>query len=165
MKLIGPLDSSSYMSAVSKLAHDLDRGAKNAQRAKALRLASLNVINACVIVSGENVGSSSTASAAPEVAACEDDGDGEGDGESDPERRRPGRPRNTRNAIPLTVEHFDRLPDSACIDIAALKAITGKSRATLYRWIDKGILPKPRKLGLTSNNVWAAGDIRRALSE
>ncbi len=61
-----------------------------------------------------------------------------------------------------TVEYFDRLPESAHLDIAALKAITGKSRATLYRWIDRGILPKPRKLGLT-HNFWTAGEIRRAL--
>lgn len=120
------------------------------------------IINESNADCGENVGGGATsAPAAPEVAAADD---GDGDGDPDPERRRSGRPSNTRNSLPSTVEHFDRLPDSACIDIAALKAITGKSRATLYRWIDKGILPKPRKLGLTSNNVWAAGDIRRALS-
>lgn len=122
---------------------------------------SLSITNECAADCGENVGGASAAPAAPEVA---DDDDGDGDGDPDPDRRRPGRPRKTRNTLPSTVEHFDQLPDSACIDIAALRAITGKSRATLYRWIEKGILPKPRKLGLTSNNVWAAGDIRRALS-
>lgn len=121
-----------------------------------------SIHNESKLIEGENVGAATAYPAAPEVAGDEDDGDGDGD--PDPERRRSGRPSNTRNSLPSTVEHFDRLPDSACIDIAALKAITGKSRATLYRWIDKGILPKPRKLGLTSNNVWAAGDIRRALS-
>lgn len=131
--------------------------------AKLCRQAELSIINESTDPDcGENVGTSSNPSAAPEVAASDDD-DG-GDGDPDPERRRPGRPRNTRNnAFPAAAENFDRLPDSACIDIATLKAITGKSRATLYRWIDKGILPKPRKLGLT-HNVWAAGDIRRALS-
>lgn len=66
-------------------------------------------------------------------------------------------------AIPYVVEYFDRVSDSTHVDIAALKAITGKSRATLYRWIDKGLLPKPRKLGPT-HNFWTAGEIRRALS-
>lgn len=124
---------------------------------------SLSILNECAIDCGESVGGSSSASAAPEVAADGGDGDGDGDPDSEPARRR-GRPRRSRNSLPPAAEYFDRLPDSACIDIAALKAITGKSRATLYRWIDKGILPKPRKFGLTSNNVWAAGDIRRALS-
>ncbi|MCB1899847.1 helix-turn-helix transcriptional regulator [Cognatazoarcus halotolerans] len=141
---------------------DWGQDIQKAERATRLRPASLSIINECATDCGENIGGSSTATAAPEVAASDDDGDGDGD--PDPDRRRTGRPTNTRNTLPSTVEHFDRLPDSACIDIAALKAITGKSRATLYRWIDKGILPKPRKLGLTSNNVWAAGDIRRALS-
>lgn len=65
--------------------------------------------------------------------------------------------------IPFAAEHFDSLPDSAHVDLPVLKFVTGKSRATLYRWIDKGILPKPRKLGPT-HNFWLAGDIRRALS-
>ena len=67
--------------------------------------------------------------------------------------------------LPDSARHFDRLPDSARIDIASLIAITGKSRATVYRWVDKGVLPKPRKpAGPTSQNVWIVGEIRRALS-
>jgi len=163
MKLILADRGSSYLSMIGRMIEDWERGTERARRQKALRHADLNIINECATECGDNVGGSTAAPAAPEVAGDDDDGDGDGD--PDPERRRPGRPSNTRNTLPSTVEHFDRLPDSACIDIAALKAITGKSRATLYRWIDKGILPKPRKLGLTSNNVWAAGDIRRALSE
>lgn len=162
MKLFVLDQPSSYLSMIGRMIEEWDRGAKRAERQKSLRSASLNIINECVTECGDNVGGSTAAPAAPEVAGDDDGGDGDGD--PDPERRRPGRPSNTRSTLPSTVEHFDRLPDSACIDIAALKAITGKSRATLYRWIDKGILPKPRKLGLTSNNVWAAGDIRRALS-
>lgn len=68
-------------------------------------------------------------------------------------------------SIPNSARHFDALPDSARVDISTLIAITGKSRATLYRWIDKGILPKPRKpAGPTSQNSWTVGEIRRALS-
>lgn len=154
---------SSYLCMIGRMVEDWNDGTKRAERQKALRQSGLAIVNESNLTGGENVGGAGAASAAQEVAGDDDD-DGDGDGDPDPDRRRPGRPCNTRNTLPSTVENFDRLPDSACIDIAALKAITGKSRATLYRWIDKGILPKPRKLGLTSNNVWAAGDIRRALS-
>ena len=135
---------------------------KAVEKAKRLSKEALKAKTASLCASTQDVSESSTDSPAQ---ADSDDGDGDGDGEDpDSERRRPGRPRNTRNStFPAAAENFDRLPDSACIDIATLKAITGKSRATLYRWIDRGILPKPRKLGLT-HNVWAAGDIRRALS-
>jgi len=134
----------------------------NFKTAKQCRQAELSIINECTTDCGENIGASSNPSPAPEVAVSDEDGDGDGD--PDPARRGPGRPRNTRNStLSPTVENFDRLPDSAHVDIGALKAITGKSRATLYRWMDRGLLPKPRKLGPT-HNFWTAGDIRRALS-
>lgn len=156
--------------------------------AKLCRQAELSIINESTDPDcGENVGTSSNPSAAPEVAASDEDGDGDGDGEDDrgltrhlrgarPHHRaanvqsnscrlnsRQGANMDQKAAIPFVVEHFDRVSDATHIDIAALKAITGKSRATLYRWIDRGILPKPRKLGPT-HNFWLAGDIRRALS-
>ncbi len=136
---------------------------ENAKKAHVMSREALKAKTTDTADSGESC-ESSTHSPAQADSDDDGDGDGDGDGDPDPERRRPGRPRNTRNStFPAAAENFDRLPDSACIDIATLKAITGKSRATLYRWIDRGILPKPRKLGLT-HNVWAAGDIRRALS-
>lgn len=139
------------------------RKIENAKKAHAMSREALKAKAADTTDCGEKIGGESSTDS-PAQADSDDDGDGDGDGDPDPERRRPGRPRNTRNStFPAAAENFDRLPDSACIDIATLKAITGKSRATLYRWIDRGILPKPRKLGLT-HNVWAAGDIRRALS-
>jgi predicted DNA-binding transcriptional regulator AlpA len=66
------------------------------------------------------------------------------------------------NGIPASVENFDRLPDSARLDLSCLMALTSKSRATIYRWIAQGILPAPAKLGQTRNS-WIAGDVRRAL--
>ncbi len=57
--------------------------------------------------------------------------------------------------------NFDQLPDSALIDMPHLKVIAGKSNATIYRWIENGILPKPRKFGPT-RNYWTAGEIRQA---
>lgn len=65
--------------------------------------------------------------------------------------------------LPDSARHFDSLPNSALIDIASLVAVTGKSRATVYRWIEKGILPKPHKRAGTQN-VWSVGDVRRSLA-
>jgi predicted DNA-binding transcriptional regulator AlpA len=65
--------------------------------------------------------------------------------------------------IPFSIANFDSLPNSAQVDLSCLKALTSKSRATIYRWIDLGFLPKPKKIG-TSRNLWSVGDIRRALS-
>lgn len=70
--------------------------------------------------------------------------------------------RTEKTSIPVSAINFDQLPDSARIDLGCLKALTSKSRATIYRWIDQGIIPAPRKLGSTQN-FWTAGEIRRAL--
>lgn len=67
-----------------------------------------------------------------------------------------------RIELPQSVEHFDNLPASAQVDLKTLKGITGKSRPTIYRWIEQGILPKPHKLGAT-RNFWTVGEIRDAL--
>lgn len=121
----------------------------------------LFITNEANLTGGENIGGSTAAPDAPEAATDDDAGDGDGDPE--PERRRSA-PRTTRTAsLPPTVEHFDRLPESAHVNLHVLKAITGRSRATIYRWIASGILPKPRKLGAT-HNCWTAGEIRQALA-
>lgn len=65
--------------------------------------------------------------------------------------------------LPDSVRNLDSLPDSALIDIASVLALTGKSRATLYRWVSGGQFPKPRKIG-NSRNLWSVGDIRRTLA-
>ena len=67
-------------------------------------------------------------------------------------------------SLPSAAINFDALPASAQIDLACLKAVTSKSRATLYRWIEQGILPKPHKLGAT-RNFWTVGEIRAALNQ
>lgn len=70
--------------------------------------------------------------------------------------------RTKDNETPESVKNFDQLPDSARIDISCVMALTSKGRSTIYRWIDQGIIPRPRKFGPTQN-FWTAGDIRRAL--
>ncbi|WP_091936534.1 helix-turn-helix transcriptional regulator [Propionivibrio dicarboxylicus] len=50
------------------------------------------------------------------------------------------------------------------LDRNDLKQITRKSRATIFRWVCQGILPKPRKIGPVSN-FWTVDEIRSALAK
>lgn len=70
----------------------------------------------------------------------------------------------TTHTLPRAAENFDKLPDSALIGSPTVQAVTGKSRATIWRWINSGILPKPKKLG-SSQNLWTVGEIRSALNQ
>lgn len=70
--------------------------------------------------------------------------------------------RTTQKGLSASVENFASLPDTALLDIGDLQALTSKSRPTIYRWIDAGIVPKPRKFGPT-RNFWTAGELRSAL--
>ena len=65
--------------------------------------------------------------------------------------------------LPDSARHFDRLPDSARVDIAVVCAITGRSRATIFRWVKDGTFPKPRKIGQGTYNLWRVSDLRAAL--
>lgn len=67
-----------------------------------------------------------------------------------------------KRGIPPSATHFDTLPNTARVDLPVLKAVTGKSRPTIYRWISQGILPRPVKTGGTQN-AWIVGEIRAAL--
>ena len=49
-------------------------------------------------------------------------------------------------------DRFIRMPEAV--------QITGKSRATLYRHMDSGIFPKPRRIGLRAI-AWRLSDINR----
>ena len=67
-----------------------------------------------------------------------------------------------KSGIPSGAENIERLPASARVDLPVLQALTSKSRATIYRWIDQGILPRPIKTRGTQN-AWNVGEIRAAL--
>lgn len=129
MKLIGMDPCSSYQSMVGRMIDDWNAGTKRAERQKALRQAGLGVINACSTDCGDNVGGSTAAPAAPEVA---DDGDGDGDGDPDPDRKHRRRStritpqrRSTRSTAPLPTAQLSR-PKSACI-------ILGVGRTKLHQ--------------------------------
>jgi predicted DNA-binding transcriptional regulator AlpA len=66
-------------------------------------------------------------------------------------------------ASTFAVANFDTLPDSAKLDTAAVLHLACISRPTLYRMMERGVLPRPRKLG-SSKNFWNAGEVRAALA-
>lgn len=65
-------------------------------------------------------------------------------------------------AIPAALATFDHQPDAAFVRLPVVAALNGISPATVWRWVQSGRLPAPRKLspGVTA---WNVGELRRAL--
>ena len=57
---------------------------------------------------------------------------------------------------------FTNLPADANIRLPVMLCLYGCSRATLYRHIQKGVAPKPHRLG-ERTSVWQVGEDREAL--
>jgi predicted DNA-binding transcriptional regulator AlpA len=60
-----------------------------------------------------------------------------------------------------TLEHFQSLPDDARIDVHAVCALLGRSRASIYRDVEHGRLAHQVKIGHSAR--WRVGDVRAAL--
>lgn len=60
--------------------------------------------------------------------------------------------------------NFDSLPDSANVRIKVVTALYGVGSATVWRWVQSGRLPKPRKIG-PNTTAWRVGELRRAAAE
>jgi predicted DNA-binding transcriptional regulator AlpA len=75
--------------------------------------------------------------------------------DSNPSEHRAGKLERLVKALDL----FDHLPDSALADEDVLCAVSGWSRAAVWRAITEGKIPKPIKLGPRSNR-WRVGTIR-----
>lgn len=73
-----------------------------------------------------------------------------------------GRPRNSQNAIPASVIHFDQLPDSALLGARAVATLMNLSPRTLALAVDGGRLPAPRHDG--HRRVWSVGQVRAVLA-
>jgi hypothetical protein len=56
---------------------------------------------------------------------------------------------------------FDQLPDAAHVRITVVMSLYGCSRATVWRWLKKSILPEPVKRG--GITAWNVGMLRVAL--
>lgn len=61
-----------------------------------------------------------------------------------------------------TLECFDSLPTNGSLRLPVMLCIYGCSRATLYRNIKKGLVPKPHRLGKRIA-VWQVGAVRESL--
>lgn len=68
-----------------------------------------------------------------------------------------------KNHLPETLQHFDQLPDAAEVRQPTAQAIFGISASTLWRRVDAGLLPKPRKYG-PRTTTWRVGELRAVLN-
>lgn len=66
-------------------------------------------------------------------------------------------------AIPSTAVNFDDLPDSAFVALDVVTTVTGVSKATVWRMVQRGALPAPRKISLRATR-WHVGELRAFLA-
>jgi prophage regulatory protein len=59
----------------------------------------------------------------------------------------------------LAAKIFPDLPDEARVRAKQILEIYPINQATFWRWVSKGIFPKPIKLG-PNTTVWTVGSIR-----
>lgn len=75
----------------------------------------------------------------------------------------PNTPQRTAADIPAALRNFDSLPDSANVRQPVVQALFACSAATVWRRVNSGTLPAPRKLS-ERVTAWQVGELRRALS-
>lgn len=68
----------------------------------------------------------------------------------------------TTSTIPDALKNFDSLPDSANVRQPVVQALFGCSAATVWRMVQRGSLPQPRKLSQRIS-AWNVGELRKAL--
>lgn len=72
----------------------------------------------------------------------------------------------TSDDIPVGLQHFDRLPDSATVGSDVVSGLfNGVTQVTIWRWVKAGLIPAPRKIGNSRLNAWRVGDLRAALAK
>lgn len=58
---------------------------------------------------------------------------------------------------------FDDLPDSAFVALDVVTTVTGVSQATVWRMVQRGHLPAPKKISLRATR-WNVGELRAFLA-
>lgn len=67
------------------------------------------------------------------------------------------------STIPVTLAEFDKLPDSALIDVRSYALLLGCSENTIWRRAREKRIPAPLRVS-TQQTRWRVGDVRRALA-
>jgi len=71
-------------------------------------------------------------------------------------------PKPLGEGVPDALKNFDSLPDSANVRQPVVKALFACSDATVWRRVNAGLIPKPKKLG--SITAWNVGELRAVLN-
>lgn len=67
------------------------------------------------------------------------------------------------STIPDALKNFDSLPDSAYVRQPIVQALLSCSSPTIWRMVQRGALPAPRKL-TKGISAWNVGALRRILA-
>lgn len=69
----------------------------------------------------------------------------------------------TTSNVPFAVEHWERLPDQAYVDVKVLMVLYGRCRASIWNDSASGRIPRPRKFSPGCTR-WNVGEIRKSLA-
>ncbi|WP_394808952.1 helix-turn-helix transcriptional regulator [Nitrosomonas sp.] len=69
----------------------------------------------------------------------------------------------TTNPIPEALKNFDQLPNTANVRQPVVQALYACSSASVWRGVNAGRIPKPRKLS-PRTTCWNVGELRAALA-
>ncbi len=69
----------------------------------------------------------------------------------------------TSGIISAALKNFDFLPDSASVRQPVVQALYACSAASVWRGVQAGRIPKPRKLS-PRTTCWNVGELRQALA-
>lgn len=64
---------------------------------------------------------------------------------------------------PSNLSQFDSLPSSAYVQVNTVAGLIGVSRATIWRMVQRGQLPAPKKLSDRATR-WNVGELRAVLA-
>lgn len=70
---------------------------------------------------------------------------------------------DTAASVPESLKHFDSLPDSAHVQLRTVAAVVGVSESTVWRMVNRGTLPAPKKVSDRASR-WNVGALRRAIA-
>lgn len=60
--------------------------------------------------------------------------------------------------------NFDSLSDQAFVRLPVVVELYSTSPSNVWRWVKRGIIPQPKKLG-PQTTVWNVGELRRSLAQ